>query len=404
MTEPPQIASHGIFRKIAAPPAQVFRYFTRAQELHMWLSESGTHFEAHPGGICVLTISRDYKVYGLVESIDPDKSLTINAGTHHIDVQLRPAKNDTKVIITLKGPQATIAAKTEWKIALDNLESMLSTGYDLRTVRRPMLGVLAEALEPDKTLRAGLPVHHGLYVTGLVANTGTRQAGLQAGDIIVAADSRKLHSRADLLDVLYGKQIGDVLTIDVLRGEHKQLLKIPLTPRQLPELPPNAEFVAHMVKEETGRLMWLIAESCDGLSEADAARRPTANEWSVAEVLAHLILTERDRRYNLDSIFANSQPFEPQVNMAVRPERLQAVIAACGDLWGLLDTLRSEYNAARVFIANLPKNRLVEPAYFRSFAEAFSYDHIHYHGEEHLAQIRDAVRAVRGGQSGPYFD
>lgn len=399
----PPITTHGISRKIAAPPEQVYRYLTRPQELQMWLSEGLTCFEAHSGGVCVWTLSRQHKICGLVEHIEANRKIAIRAYDHRLEIRLQPAKNHTKVYLTLEGDGATLAAKAAWELALDNLESMLTTGTDLRTAHRPLLGVHVEAIEAGQPPPLNTTATHGLHITGLVPNTGTRQAGLQVDDILLAADQRPLHSRADLIDVLQSKQVGDVLQLDILRGENHQMLNVPLTARRLVELPTTVQPIITMFKEETARLMWLIAESCDSLSEQNALRRPAPRQWSVVEILAHMILIERDRRYRLMVAFVNSEPLNLQVNLTIRPERLQTVIAACGGLWGLLDVLRNEYEAAQTFIANLPQHRLNEPAYLRRFAEIFGYDTVHHHGEEHLAQIRDTIRAVQGSTSGLYL-
>ena len=121
------------------------------------------------------------------------------------------------------------------------VEEVLRVVPDIVTygeVQRPVLGIGTMDLI-NRATREGK-----VLVTRVVAGSGAARAGLRAapedrfgtplirnsdgfaGDIIEAVDGRPIASRNDLLDVLFGYEIGDTVTLTLLRDE--QRLKVPV--------------------------------------------------------------------------------------------------------------------------------------------------------------------------------
>ena len=82
---------------------------------------------------------------------------------------------------------------------------------------RPRLGVALAPPRAARRLRAavGLPEREGLLVRAVEPDTPAAAAGLQAGDLLVAAGGRPLHGYDDLFDALEG---GGELKLGVVRG------------------------------------------------------------------------------------------------------------------------------------------------------------------------------------------
>ncbi len=89
---------------------------------------------------------------------------------------------------------------------------------------RPRLGVALVPPPAARRLRAavGLPEHDGLLVRAVEAGGPAEQAGLQRGDLVVAAGGRAVRTPDDLFDVL--DAAGEELALTVLRGTDERQL------------------------------------------------------------------------------------------------------------------------------------------------------------------------------------
>jgi S1-C subfamily serine protease len=94
---------------------------------------------------------------------------------------------------------------------------------------RPRLGV---ALAPPRHARrlrgaVGLPERDGLLVRGVVAESPAARAGLQRGDLLVAAAGRPLTAVDDLFDAL--ETSGATLPLGIVRGTEEREATVDLT-------------------------------------------------------------------------------------------------------------------------------------------------------------------------------
>jgi serine protease Do len=87
---------------------------------------------------------------------------------------------------------------------------------------RPRLGVALAPPRASRRLRAavGLPEREGLLVRGVEPDSPAAGAGLERGDLLVAAGGRALHGFDDLFDAL--ESAGEALTLTVVRGTEER--------------------------------------------------------------------------------------------------------------------------------------------------------------------------------------
>ena len=95
-------------------------------------------------------------------------------------------------------------------------------------VERRRLGVALAHPRAARRMRAavGLPEHDGLLVRGVAEGSPAADAGLQRGDLLVAADGRELTGVDDLFDAL--EAANATLTVRVLRGTDERDVEVRL--------------------------------------------------------------------------------------------------------------------------------------------------------------------------------
>lgn len=97
-------------------------------------------------------------------------------------------------------------------------------------VVRPALGIILGG-EIDRQIQQAynLPVDHGVIVQEVQPGGPAASAGLLANDIIVSIDGREIRSINDLRRVLFEKQPGDRVRVDVVRETRRQSFTVTLT-------------------------------------------------------------------------------------------------------------------------------------------------------------------------------
>jgi len=104
-------------------------------------------------------------------------------------------------------------------IAIDNARPVIDEIIAKGFATHPWLGFTGRTLEPAVVKRYDLPVDHGAIVVDVVPGTPAEEAGLEAGDIIVAIDGEEVETMDQLVVELRKKQVGDTVTIDFYHGD-----------------------------------------------------------------------------------------------------------------------------------------------------------------------------------------
>lgn len=99
-------------------------------------------------------------------------------------------------------------------IARTVVKNLIETGQ----ARYPFLGIQFQPLNPQQAGQMGLSITEGALLQTVIENTPAAQAGLQAGDVIVALNGRPVDERNSLVSLLLEHVAGDTVTLDVLRN------------------------------------------------------------------------------------------------------------------------------------------------------------------------------------------
>lgn len=99
---------------------------------------------------------------------------------------------------------------------------LIEQGY----VTRPALGVMAAPAPGGEAMFTGRP--EGVVVAGVAPGSGAERAGIRTGDVIVAVDGEDIRTFNDLLKVISGYQVGDVVTVTLERDGQRLDLPVQL--------------------------------------------------------------------------------------------------------------------------------------------------------------------------------
>jgi len=103
-------------------------------------------------------------------------------------------------------------------------EDLLTYG----SVQRGFLGVTVEDVTAELSDRENLKVLQGAYVTEVGDGSGAEDAGMKAGDVIIAVNGVEVTSTPALLEQVGRYRPGDVLEIQCLRDGQEKKLKVTL--------------------------------------------------------------------------------------------------------------------------------------------------------------------------------
>jgi uncharacterized protein YndB with AHSA1/START domain len=398
-----------IKRTLNAPPAEVYRAFTNSSALREWFCNAATT-DAHKGGRFYVWWNSGYYASGEFTALEPGRKVAFTwrgrgePEATRVQVSLA-AKNDaTAVTVSHAGVgsgkkwAATLGEfQRGWEVALENLQSVLETGMDLRFTRRPLFGISGgDELNPEIAARLGVPVVEGLRLEGLTEGMGAQAAGLQKDDVIVGLGGKKITGWTSFFSFMQAHRAGDAVPVVFYRGNEKRKTTMTLSVRPLPEVPPTPQALAEAVRNIYAELDAELAKCFERVSEAEADHHPARGEWNAKENLAHLIIDERDRQAGIDELINGEERWYDGFagNLQVRHA---ATVAACPTVPALLEELkRHEAETVALLTALPPEFVARKGSYWRL---GYGLLLLSLHTREHIGQIRAAIASARQKKS-----
>jgi putative serine protease PepD len=120
------------------------------------------------------------------------------------------------------------SAGVGFAIPVDYAISVASDLIETGRAEHPYLGVSSMTISEQVASWYQLPVDAGVLVDSVAPDSPAESAGLQAGDIIVGIGGDRIATMEDMFLAIRSHQIGDDVTVDVVRGEETLELDVTL--------------------------------------------------------------------------------------------------------------------------------------------------------------------------------
>jgi uncharacterized protein YndB with AHSA1/START domain len=391
---------------IETTPELAFEAVTKASELREWFSDQA-QTDVRPGGRYEVRWDQGYRAEGKFTELGPPRRAAFTwqgasePGETTVEFAVEPTDGGVEVSVIHSGfgpgaewDAALMEAEKGWSAGLENLKSTLESGVDLRVARQPFLGINLDLLNAERAAKEGIAAERGIYVLDTVEGSGARAAGLGKGDVIVALGGVETPGFQELGAALRARRAGDVVDVELVRGQERETIQVTLGQRPQVEVPDTAEELADLMAERYKEVNAELKAAVEGLTDEEAGQCPAEGEWSVKQVLAHLSTGQRAFQTILVNIAVNGWLDLGPVYPDAIPGWLSAVLTVTPTLQGLLDRFFTDEEETVALLRGLPGETVTHKARFRRIAQMmlFGPDHT----REHIEQIKGTIRAVRG--------
>jgi serine protease Do len=117
-------------------------------------------------------------------------------------------------------------------------------------IRRGTIGIVSQDISPVLAAALGLARDSGIILSDVLPHGAAEAAGLQPGDVVLAADDRPLRDSRQLAAVVFQHCLGDEITLDIQRGQQviRKVVGVLERPRSADDLAGLASSEAHLIR------------------------------------------------------------------------------------------------------------------------------------------------------------
>lgn len=390
---------------VQASPELVYRAFTKGVGLCEWLCNGARTFPK-VGGMVTMWWNSGYYTVGEFVRLEPHHTVIFSwqgRSEQHpsqVQVQITAEGELTHVEVSHSGlgsEEIWTEPRRElhkgWEQGLENLKSVLETGKDLRVVNRPGMGIYPAELSAEIKKEKKFPVDKGIYLHQVIEGRGAEKAGLEKGDLVTKLAGSPLERIETLLQVLSRQKMGTQVEVEFYRGPEKRVVSLELMPLPVPQVPETQAELIQILEKSYADEYRRLQEALVNVTEEAANWKPAPEEWSIKEVLAHLIHTERDNQVGMHTLMLD-EDFDWVDNTL---ERGVATIAAYPTIAELMDEVSRSQKETIHFLKVLPQSFLARKGSYWKVAQNLLTNDTHM--EEHTEQILDNLRQMAAIQN-----
>jgi uncharacterized protein YndB with AHSA1/START domain len=386
-------------KTLPVAPITVYYMLTNEDAMAYWLADRA-YSRVAVGGHILLTWFADggWHVTGEFTELKENETVAYTwrvageAKATSVTYTLKAVDGGTSLTFTHDGlsNDEKSAYEDEWGKALNNLVSALTTGADIRITERILIGIFPDNMDEKAAKRLGLPVNEGLLVANTIPNLGAEKAGLKAGDLVVEANGKPVGNNAPLVSNLTGLKPGDSASVTFYRGTEKHTVTLTLSGYPLPPAVTSYSQLAGTMEANYAKLYDELSGIFANLSDETTNTPPATDEWSANQVLAHLILTERNSQEFLGGYV---QAPEIHTYTGNASARVNAVVNTYKNTQGLLNELKRAY-AECVAIVRAFEDEKFDRPYILWWVNFQFADITGGHNRTHINQIKDTLAKV----------
>ncbi len=372
---------------IRAPARKIYPALFRAALLEDWLAERALA-EPYPEGRFALLAPEVPLLYGtFAELTEPQRVVWQFAAPPWVDqarlqVLLHPESRDqTHLEVTLDttGGEGTESLAEFLGAGFRNLKAVYETGEDLRQQQRGVLGIVVEeGLEDTEG--------PGVVVRGVLPGSPAARAGIRPGDLLTGLGQTRLDSWHRLKQSLARLRAGQEVEVHLLRSGKPHTLRVVLGPTEALDLPRTPEELHHRVAQLHQELLHRITEILTGVTDQVAVSHHGEIRWSIKEILAHLIVAERQLHQDIALAVVGAGSLDLESDPLGLQIRLEAILSTHPHIQDLLDELRRDARETEVLLQGLRMEDLPHPGRFRRIARTVL--EYHYHALDHVEQLQ----------------
>jgi hypothetical protein len=392
MTQPLQHVSLRTETVVAHPPIEVWHAFTKPGHLHYWFGEPA-EIDLRVGGAYIVRSSFKMRLDTTVERLVEGRRLVLRPTRRGDDARIevdlvKLSLAETRVCVADPDSEN----ENPWRDALENLRSVWERGIDLRESRLAVLGIGPREIDASERPVAGVPAGVGARLNAVLNGSAAEKAGLKPGDVVTSFDGAQVRSGQDLVAGIQSHLPGDVVTVQAVRSGEPVSVSVTLGCRAgRGEPPPPPERLLRALRQAVPDADARLEAAVEGLSDEDAYRPEGREAWSVAQLLAHLSITERMLQCWLDQAARGERPAIDS-DPCTDASRIAGVLESRPTVRALLDRICRDEAETLAFLAHLPANVCAfKPRWGRV---AFTTIDYHAHSRDHLNQIARIRKAI----------
>jgi uncharacterized protein YndB with AHSA1/START domain len=384
-----------VTRTFPVNPATMYYMLTNEDGLAYWFGDR-VYTRPQVGGHILHTWASGWHVSGEFTELVENERIAFtwrDAGDDaksNVTYQLEAVAGGTKVTVTHENIPAHAKEsdfQQGWEGGFDTLYATLTTGEDARITGRILIGIYPDNMDEKAAKRFGLPVNEGLLVANTIPGLGAEKAGLIAGDLVVEANGLPVANNTPLAGNFAGLKPGDSAEIKFYRGAEKHSVTLTLSGYPLPPSVNNFVELANRIEGEYAKLYEELSGLVAGLSDETTNTPAAEGEWSVNQVLAHLILTERNTQEFLGGYV---QAPEIHTYSGNANARVNAVVRSYGGTAGLMNELKRAY-VENVAIIRAFEDEKFDRPYILWWSNFQMGDITGGHNRQHINQIKDIL-------------
>jgi uncharacterized protein YndB with AHSA1/START domain len=392
-----------VVKKINTGVHQVYFALTNATKLRHWLCDFSS-ISVKIGGRVYLAWETGYFTSGKIVELEPDKKVSYewrgsnDPASSLVTFSLEQAKEGTNLLLehgrlgnSIEWATTLDEIEKGWSISLDNLVSMLETGVDLRISQRPFIGIYPEEYHPVKQDEP-LLVESGIRIVDVIPGHNAQKVGLKSGDVIVGINEIQITNYPTLTKAISQFKAGDTIDLTLYREGSKFVQTMQLSHLNLPKVPESPALLADQLREAQAKILTELATILADVTESEVDFRPAPEEWSIKEIIAHLIHSERDHQVWIGNLVLSQEPMVDEFAGNL-DARVKATASLYPNLLDLLNGYKISIEETALCVSLLPLSVTADKGVF--WRLAFVGLQLPIHSQSHFEQIENNLKLAR---------